>query len=58
MALAESGRYPEAVAVQRDALTGATIAGLPNVERRIAGNLHLYENRTPCRVPFSDDELP
>jgi tetratricopeptide (TPR) repeat protein len=58
MALAESGRYQEAVAVQRDALTGATSAGLPNVERRITENLHLYENRTPCRVPFSDDELP
>src|SRR5262249_22977093 len=58
MALAESGRYQEAVAVQHDALTGATNAGAPNVRRRIAENLHLYENRTPCRVPFSDDELP
>ena len=58
MALAESGRYREAVAVQRDALTGATLAGLPNVGRRVAENLHLYENHTPCRVPFSDDELP
>jgi hypothetical protein len=58
MALAESGRYQEAVAVQRDALTGATNAGLPDVQRRIAENLHRYESRTPCRVPFSDDELP
>jgi tetratricopeptide (TPR) repeat protein len=58
MALAESGRYQEAVAVQRDALTGASSAGLPNVVRRITENLRLYENRTPCRVPFSDDELP
>jgi tetratricopeptide (TPR) repeat protein len=58
MALAESGRYQEAVAVQRDALTGATNAGLSNVQRRIAENLRLYENRKPCRVPFTDDELP
>lgn len=58
MALAELGRYREAAAVQRDALTGATNGGLPNVERRIAENLRLYESGKPCRTPFGDDELP
>jgi hypothetical protein len=58
MALAESGRYQEAVRVQRDALAGAAGAGLPAVERRIAENLRIYENHMPCRVPFSADELP
>jgi tetratricopeptide (TPR) repeat protein len=57
MALAEVGRYREAAAVQRDALTAATHAGLPVVERRIAGNLGLYESGRPCRTPFGDDEL-
>ena len=58
MALAEAGRFSEAVGVQRDALTAATTAGLSDVSRRIAQNLRLFENRKPCRVPFSDDELP
>jgi hypothetical protein len=58
MALAEVGRYPEAVAVQRDALTAATSAGLPLVVRRISDNLRLYEGGKPCRTPFADDELP
>jgi tetratricopeptide (TPR) repeat protein len=58
MALAEVGRYSEAVSVQREALTAATNAGLSVVERRIAGNLRLYESGRPCRTPFADDELP
>jgi tetratricopeptide (TPR) repeat protein len=58
MALAEAGRYGEAVGVQRDALTAATSAGLSEVSRRISENLRLFENRKPCRVPFSDAELP
>jgi hypothetical protein len=58
MALAESGRYREAVGVQRDALAAATAARLPAAEQRIAGNLRLYENDKPCRNPFGEDELP
>lgn len=58
MALAELGRYQEAIAVQLDALTGARNIAPPAVEHRIAGNLRLYEKRRPCRVPFGDDELP
>lgn len=58
MALAESGRYSEAVGVQRDALTAATTAHLAKAQQRITENLRLYENRKPCRNPFGEDELP
>jgi tetratricopeptide (TPR) repeat protein len=58
MALAEAGRYKEAVAVQQDALTAATTSGLPLAEQRIGGNLRLYRSGKPCRAPFGDDELP
>lgn len=57
MALAEIGRYQEAVDVQRSALIAATTRGLPAVERHIRENLQLYENGRPCRTPFADDEL-
>jgi superkiller protein 3 len=57
MALAEVGRYREAVEVQREALTAATSASLPAVERHIRENLRLYETGKPCRTPFADDEL-
>jgi tetratricopeptide (TPR) repeat protein len=57
MALAEVGRYREAVEVQREALTAATSAALPAVERHITHNLRLYESGRPCRTPFADDEL-
>ena len=58
MALAEIGRYAEAARVQRDVLTAARQAGLPDVERRAQANLELYEQGQPCRVPFSEDEMP
>jgi hypothetical protein len=58
MALAEAGRYKEAVAVQRDALSAATSSRLTAAEQRIGNNLRLYEGGKPCRVPFADDELP
>lgn len=58
MALAESGRYREAISVQRDALTAATNTGPPSVENRISANLRLYESGKPCRTPFEEDELP
>jgi len=57
MALAEVGRYREAVEVQREALTAATGSSLSLVERHIRENLRLYESGKPCRTPFADDEL-
>lgn len=58
MALAELGRYREAVAVQRDALAAANQAGLRDVERHLLANLRLYERGEPCRIPFREDEMP
>jgi tetratricopeptide (TPR) repeat protein len=58
MALAEVGRFKEAVEVQRDALTAATTSNLAAAQRRIINNLRLYESRRPCRTPFGEEELP
>jgi hypothetical protein len=58
MALAELGRYDEAVQVQRDLMTGAERRGLHDVTRRLAENLALYERHQPCRMPWSESELP
>jgi tetratricopeptide (TPR) repeat protein len=58
MALAELGRYREAVSVQQDALAAVKQAGLRHVEPRILENLRLYERGAPCRTPFREDELP
>lgn len=58
MALAEMGFYDQAVAVQRDVMAAAEQGGLPADLARMAGNLALYEQRQPCRTPFTEDELP
>jgi len=58
MALAEVGRYTEAVEVQREALTAANSSSLAAAQQRITNNLRLYEGGRPCRTPFGDDELP
>jgi tetratricopeptide (TPR) repeat protein len=58
MALAEVGRFKEAVEVQRQALTAATDSGITAAQQRIANNLRLYEGGKPCRTPFGDEELP
>ncbi len=53
MALAELGRFDEAVAWQRRVLTEAARAGGPSpaMRRRLA----LYERGEPCRSPWRDD---
>jgi tetratricopeptide (TPR) repeat protein len=58
MALAELGDYAQAAAVQRDVIAAARSAGLHGVVRHLTVNLQLYERRQPCRIPFTDDELP
>ena len=58
MTLAELGQYDQAASLQRDVLQGAQRAGLQNVEKRLAGNLKLYERGEPCRTPWSKDEMP
>jgi len=58
MALAELGEFEQAVAVQRDVIATAESAGLHGVVPHLIDNLKLYERRQPCRIPFTDDELP
>ena len=53
MALAELGRFDEAIRWQRQVIESATAA------QRIApltANLKLYENHRPCRTPWPDDD--
>jgi len=57
MTLAELGRYDEAVRWQREAMAAAQQAGQSDLARLMAGNLTLYEERSPCRTPWRDDEL-
>ena len=56
MALAELGRFDEAVRWQRTAIGMASQSGRIDVVRRLAANLGLYETRRPCRVPWADDD--
>ena len=58
MALAEVGAYPRAAALQRDLMTGARRAGLPDVIRRLEVNLRRYERGEACRTPWPDGEVP
>jgi tetratricopeptide (TPR) repeat protein len=57
MALAESGRYPEAIALQKDLIAGGERAGARDVVRRLQSNLQRYERGEPCRTPWSEEEL-
>jgi tetratricopeptide (TPR) repeat protein len=56
MALAESGRFDEAVALQRQVLAAAVKARQEDVERRVRANLERYQRREPCRVPWTGDD--
>jgi tetratricopeptide (TPR) repeat protein len=58
MALAEVGDFAQAGAVQRDVIAAAESAGLRDALPRMRENLRLYEQRQPCRTPFTNDELP
>jgi tetratricopeptide (TPR) repeat protein len=59
MALAESGQYPTAAAVQRDVRATAEKAEVPDaVVRRLSDNLTRYERGLPCRRPWTAGELP
>jgi tetratricopeptide (TPR) repeat protein len=56
MALAESGRFEEAVRWQSEALQLARQAQRPDLVRQLTANLRLYESRRPCRTPWTDDD--
>ncbi len=55
MALAELGRFPEAVEWQGRAMQVAAGAGQAGVARGMSANLALYQRDEPCRTPWRDD---
>ena len=57
MALAETGRYEEAAALQREAIAAAP-AEFAEFAERMAANLTLYEAGQPSRTPWRDGEIP
>ena len=56
MALAELGRFVEALEWQRSAIASATQGERGDLASKLAINLRLYQNRQPCRAPWSDDD--
>jgi len=56
MALAENGRFAEAVARQRQAIATATQARRADVATRLSENLRRYESNMPARTPLADDD--
>jgi tetratricopeptide (TPR) repeat protein len=51
MALAEVGRFAEAVKLQENALNAVRGTGQKELEARLAANLALYRAGRPCRTP-------
>jgi hypothetical protein len=56
MALAEAGRFDEAIALQRAAITTLERNGSADLARTQAGVLRVYESRRPTRTPWQRDE--
>ncbi|HKF68290.1 MAG TPA: tetratricopeptide repeat protein, partial [Vicinamibacterales bacterium] len=57
MALAETGDYAQAIAIQRDVMSAAKQAGLTSQLPHMTANLTLFERHQPSRTPWSDDDL-
>jgi tetratricopeptide (TPR) repeat protein len=57
MALAETGDYAQAIAIQRDVMRAAKQAGLTSQLPHMTANLTLFERHQPSRTPWSDDDL-
>lgn len=56
MAAAETGQYGDAVRWQGQAIEAAVGGGRQDLAERMAGNLKLYEQGRPCRMPWRLDE--
>jgi hypothetical protein len=56
MALAEVGRFEDAVKWQSEALEAARRAGRTDMTAHLAANLRLYQGRQPCRMPWTNDD--
>lgn len=57
MALAESRRFAEATAIQRDLIAAARNGGRTDLAARLEGNLRLYEAGRACRTPWRDEDV-
>jgi len=56
MALAENGRFAEAIVRQRQAIAMATQARRTDLVTRLSENLRRYELNMPSRMPWADDD--
>ena len=56
MALAETGRFSDASARQRQAIAMASQAGRTDLAARLTENLRRYESGMPSRQPWADDD--
>jgi tetratricopeptide (TPR) repeat protein len=56
MALAEIGLYDRAVEWQQGAIAGAGRSGRPDMASHMTENLKLFQNHTPSRMPWRDDD--
>ena len=56
MALAENGRFADAIVRQRQAIAMATAARRADVATRLSENLRRYESNMPARTPWADDD--
>ena len=57
MALAETGRFTEAAALQRDLIAAARSAGRSDLASTLEDNLRLYASNRPCRTPWRDEDV-
>jgi tetratricopeptide (TPR) repeat protein len=57
MALAETGRFPEAAAIQRELIAAARDGGRSDLAARLTENLGLYDHRRACRTPWRDEDV-
>ena len=56
MALAENGRFAEAIARQRQAIAMATQARRTDLVTHLSESLRRYESNMPSRTPWADDD--
>ena len=56
MALAENGRFTDAIARQRQAIAMATELRRADLVTRLSDNLRRYESNMPSRMPWADDD--
>ena len=56
MALAETGRFDEAIVRQRQAIAMAAAVRRTDLSTRLSETLRRYESRMPARTPWADDD--